>query len=552
MKNNKNLSSNINDLPKGIELLHNPILNKGTAFSHNERQKLKLEGLLPPQIMTQDEQKVRVLAALRGKDSNLEKYIYLRALQDRNEYLYYRIIIDEIEELMPIIYTPTVGEACQQFAHIYRQPRGIYISERDKGSINNILSNWPYKDLDVIVVTDGERILGLGDLGADGMGIPIGKLSLYTACAGIDPAKTLPVTIDVGTDNKELLDDPLYIGLRHSRIRGKKYDAIIDEFMETVSKQFPTVLIQFEDFANQNASRLLGKYRSNYCMFNDDIQGTGSVTLAGLLSAMRLLKRSLKDQKFMFYGAGSAAFGIAEMIVQKLMQFEMTIEEARSKIYFFDSKGLVVKSRNNLNEQKLLYAHQLSEETELFSAVKIIQPSVLIGVSGQKGAFTEPIVCEMFRKNIHPIIFALSNPTSKSECTPEQVYNWTDGHAIFASGSPFDPVQYNNKIFHPGQGNNAYIFPGIGLGVVVSRASLVTDEMFNTAAETLADMLSDSDLEKGRLYPPLTDIREISRNIAVKVAELAFDKNIARVSRPKNLIQTMEKMMFRSKYPLYV
>ncbi len=552
MKNKNSPSSNLNDLPKGIELLHNPILNKGTAFSHNERQKLKLEGLLPPQIMTQDEQKVRVLAALRGKDSNLEKYIYLRALQDRNEYLYYRIIIDEIEELMPIIYTPTVGEACQQFAHIYRQPRGIYISDRDKGSINNILSNWPYKDLDVIVVTDGERILGLGDLGADGMGIPIGKLSLYTACAGIDPAKTLPVTIDVGTDNEELLDDPLYIGLRHSRIRGKKYDAIIDEFMETVSKQFPTVLIQFEDFANQNASRLLGKYRSNYCMFNDDIQGTGSVTLAGLLSAMRLLNGHLKDQKFMFYGAGSAAFGIAEMIVHKLMQFEMTIEEARSKIYFFDSKGLVVKSRNNLNEQKLLYAHQLSEETELFSAVKIIQPSVLIGVSGQKGAFTEPIVCEMFRKNIHPIIFALSNPTSKSECTPEQVYNWTDGHAIFASGSPFDPVQYNNKIFHPGQGNNAYIFPGVGLGVVVSRASLVTDEMFITAAETLADMLSDSDLEKGRLYPPLTEIREISINIALKVAEVAFDKNIARVSRPENLMSTIEEMMFSSKYPLYI
>ena len=552
MKNKKSPSSNINDLPKGIELLHNPILNKGTAFSHNERQKLKLEGLLPPQIMTQDEQKVRVLAALRGKDSNLEKYIYLRALQDRNEYLYYRIIIDEIEELMPIIYTPTVGEACQQFAHIYRQPRGIYISDRDKGSINNILSNWPYKDLDVIVVTDGERILGLGDLGADGMGIPIGKLSLYTACAGIDPAKTLPVTIDVGTDNEELLDDPLYIGLRHSRIRGKKYDAIIDEFMETVSKQFPTVLIQFEDFANQNASRLLGKYRSNYCMFNDDIQGTGSVTLAGLLSAMRLLKRSLKDQKFMFYGAGSAAFGIAEMIVQKLMQFEMTIEEARSRIYFFDSKGLVVKSRNNLNEQKLLYAQQLGQETELFSAVKIIQPSVLIGVSGQKGAFTEPILCEMIRVNKRPIIFALSNPTSKSECTPEQAYNWTDGHAIFASGSPFGPVQYNNKIFHPGQGNNAYIFPGVGLGVVVSRASLVTDEMFITAAETLANLVSDNDLEKGRLFPPLTDIRAISMDIAVKVAELAFDKNIARVSRPENLMKTIEEMMFSSKYPLYV
>ena len=552
MSNKKSPFTHLNDLPRGVDILHNPILNKGTAFSLKERQVLGLKGLLPPHVLTQDEQKVKVLSAFRGKQSDLEKYIYLLALQDRNEYLFYRLIIDEIEEMMPIIYTPTVGKACKEFAHIYRRPRGIYISSNDQGSIKQILSNWIYKDLDVIVVTDGERILGLGDLGADGMGIPIGKLSLYTACGGIDPARTLPITIDVGTNNKELLAEPLYIGLRQNRLRGEKYDALIDEFMEAVTEQFPDVLIQFEDFANQNANRLLEKYRNDYCMFNDDIQGTGSVTLAGLLSAMRLLKTQLKDQKILFYGAGSAAFGIAEMIVQKMMQSGLSIEKARKQIYFFDSKGLVVKSRNNLNELKLLYAHSFEENSDFLSAVKVAQPSILIGVSGQGGAFTEPLIREMGRVNSHPIIFALSNPTSKSECTAEQACNWTGGRAIFASGSPFDPVQIENKKFYPGQGNNAYIFPGVGLGVVVSKSSLITDEMFIVAADTLANMVTEKDLKKGRMYPSLTKICDISYKIAIKVANIAFDKNIARIPTPKNLEETVRATMFSPEYPVYL
>ena len=552
MSNKKSPFTHLNYLPRGVDILHNPILNKGTAFSLKERQVLGLKGLLPPHVLTQDEQKVKVLSAFRGKQSDLEKYIYLLALQDRNEYLFYRLIIDEIEEMMPIIYTPTVGKACQEFAHIYRRPRGIYISSNDQGSIKQILSNWIYKDLDVIVVTDGERILGLGDLGADGMGIPIGKLSLYTACGGIDPARTLPITIDVGTNNKELLAEPLYIGLRQNRLRGEKYDALIDEFMEAVTEQFPDVLIQFEDFANQNAKRLLEKYRNDYCMFNDDIQGTGSVTLAGLLSAMRLLKTQLKNQKILFYGAGSAAFGIAEMIVKKMMQSGLSIEKARKQIYFFDSKGLVVKSRNNLNELKLLYAHSFEENSDLLSAVKVAQPSILIGVSGQGGAFTEPLIREMGRVNSHPIIFALSNPTSKSECTAEQAYNWTGGRAIFASGSPFDPVQFENKKFYPGQGNNAYIFPGVGLGVVVSKSSLITDEMFIVAADTLANMVTEKDLKKGRMYPSLTKICDISYKIAIKVANIAFDKNIARIPTPENLEETVRDTMFSPEYPVYI
>jgi len=552
VSNKKSPFTHLNDLPRGVDILHNPILNKGTAFSLKERQVLGLKGLLPPHVLTQDEQKVKVLSAFRGKQSDLEKYIYLLALQDRNEYLFYRLIIDEIEEMMPIIYTPTVGKACQEFAHIYRRPRGIYISSNDQGSIKQILSNWIYKDLDVIVVTDGERILGLGDLGADGMGIPIGKLSLYTACGGIDPARTLPITIDVGTNNKELLAEPLYIGLRQNRLRGEKYDALIDEFMEAVTELFPDVLIQFEDFANQNANRLLEKYRNDYCMFNDDIQGTGSVTLAGLLSAMRLLKTQLKNQKILFYGAGSAAFGIAEMIVKKMMQSGLSIEKARKQIYFFDSKGLVVKSRNNLNELKLLYAHSFEENSDFLSAVKVAQPSILIGVSGKGGAFTEPLIREMGRVNSHPIIFALSNPTSKSECTAEQAYNWTGGRAIFASGSPFDPVQIENKKFYPGQGNNAYIFPGVGLGVVVSKSSLITDEMFIVAADTLANMVTEKDLKKGRMYPSLTKICDISYKIAIKVANIAFDKNIARIPTPENLEETVRDTMFSPEYPVYI
>ena len=548
----KSLPIDIDKLPKGVDMLHNPILNKGTAYTMNERQALGLKGLLPPHILTQDEQKIRVLSAFRGKGSDLEKYIYLLALQDRNEYLFYRLIIDEIEEMMPIIYTPTVGKACQEYAHIFRRPRGFYISNNDKGFIKDILSNWAYREVDVIVATDGERILGLGDLGADGMGIPVGKLSLYTACAGIEPSRTLPITIDVGTNNEALLADQLYIGLRNKRLTGKDYDDLIDEFMDAVTEKFPNVLVQFEDFANLNACRLLEKYRGNYCMFNDDIQGTGGVTLAGLLSTMQLLNQSLKDQKILFYGAGSAAFGIAEIIVKKMMQSGMRMEDARKQIYFFDSQGLVVKGRNNLNKMKLTYAHEMEAEPDLSAAINKLQPSILIGVSGQGATFIESVVRNMGEINERPIIFALSNPTSKSECTAEQAYNWTEGRAIFASGSPFDAVTYGQNTFYPGQGNNAYIFPGVGLGVVISKSSRVTDDMFIAAADTLANMVSEEDLAKGRLYPPLAKIRDISCEIAVNVARVAFDNKTAQLVRPENLEECVRDSMFQPDYPSYV
>ena len=548
----KSLRIDIDKLPRGVDMLHNPILNKGTAYTMNERQALGLKGLLPPHILTQDEQKIRVLSAFRGKGSDLEKYIYLLALQDRNEYLFYRLVIDEIEEMMPIIYTPTVGKACQEYAHIFRRPRGLYISNNDKGYIKDILSNWAYRKVDVIVVTDGERILGLGDLGADGMGIPVGKLSLYTACAGIEPSRTLPITIDVGTNNEILLADPLYIGLRTKRIRGNDYDDLIDEFMNAVAEKFPNVLVQFEDFANLNACRLLEKYRGGYCMFNDDIQGTGGVALAGLLSAMRLLNESLENQKILFYGAGSAAYGIAEIIVQKMMQSGVNIGDARCKICFFDSRGLVVKGRTNINDQKKLYAHKMEDEFDLKAAINTFQPNILIGVSGQKGAFAESIIQKMGEINDHPIIFALSNPTSKSECTAEQAYNWTEGRAIFTSGSPFDPVSYGKHTFYPGQGNNAYIFPGVGLGVIVSKSLRVTDEMFITAADTLSSMVSKEDLFRGRLYPPLQKIRDISFKIAVNVAQVAFDNKIARLPYPENLEEWVRATMFQPDYPSYV
>ena len=538
--------------PKGVELLHNPILNKGTAFTSIERQKLELEGLLPPHIFTQDEQKIKVLNTVRKKETSLEKYIYLISLQDRNETLFYRLVIDEIEELMPIIYTPTVGNACQQYGQIFRRPRGLYIPCNSKGFIYNILSNWPHKDVDVIVVTDGERILGLGDLGADGMGIPIGKLTLYTVCAGIDPAKTLPITIDVGTNNDELLSDPLYIGLRNKRIRGNDYDELIDEFMQATAKKFPKALIQFEDFANQNASRLLEKYRNSYCIFNDDIQGTGSVTLAGILSALRILNQSLEDQRILFYGAGSAAFGIAETIVKKMMALGMDINDARRRISFIDSRGLVVKDRANLNEKKRLYAHDMKKETNLIGIIDSLKPSIIIGVSGKPGTFCEPLLRKLAELNERPIIFALSNPTSKSECTAYEAYSWTDGKAIFASGSPFDPVSWKNTTFYPGQGNNAYIFPGIGLGIIVSRALYVTDEMFIAAAETLADFVTESDLKKGRLYPPLTKIRDISCKIAINVAKVAFDTNISGIPYPNNLEEFVQGSMFEPSYRNYV
>lgn len=532
----------------GYDLLHDPLHNKGTAFTGEEREALGLRGLLPPRVFTLEAQVERILENYGKKPNNLEKYIFLMGLSDRNETLFYRTLIDHLEEMMPIVYTPTVGQACQEYGHIFRRPRGLYISANDKGQIADLLANWPRDDVRVIVVTDGERILGLGDLGANGMGIPVGKLSLYTGCAGIHPGATLPITLDVGTENEKLLADPLYIGLPQRRLRGAAYDAFVEEFVTAVQARFPRALIQFEDFGNANAFRLLEKYRGLICTFNDDIQGTASVTLAGLYSALRLTDGKLSEQQLLFLGAGEAGIGIADLIVTGMMEEGLTAAEARQRCWFVDSTGLVVKSRANLAVHKLPYAHDHESLPDLLTAVQTLKPTALIGVSGQPQQFTQPIIAAMSELNERPIIFALSNPTANSECTAEQAYGWSDGQAIFASGSPFDPVSYNGQTFVPGQGNNSYIFPGVGLGVVVAEARHVTDEMFMAAAKTLAEIVTEADLDKGRIYPSLKMIREVSAQIGAAVAAVAYEQNLARAPRPDDLLAQVKSQMYEPVY----
>ncbi|MDO9262434.1 MAG: NAD-dependent malic enzyme [Desulfosalsimonadaceae bacterium] len=536
---------------RGMHYLHDPALNKGTAFTEAERDALGLRGLLPPGVQTLDEQVMRVMGNFNRKTSDLEKYIFLVALQDRNQTLFYRVIMDHLEEMMPIIYTPTVGLACQEYVHIYRRPRGVFIADKNKGRFSEILRNWPDRDVRIIVVTDGERILGLGDLGVAGMGIPTGKLSLYTACAGIHPAGCLPVTIDVGTNNVDLLHDPLYFGMCHPRIRGEAYDDLIEEFILAVEENFPDALVQFEDFGNTNAFRLLNKYRNRICTFNDDIQGTASVALAGLYSALRITGQKLVDQKILFQGAGEAGTGIADLIVTAMTGEGLSPEEARQRCWFADSKGLVVKSREKLAEHKLPYAHDHEYHPYFQDAVRVLKPTAVIGVSGQPGTFTGPVLRSMAEFNERPIVFALSNPTSKAECTAKEAYAWTNGRAIFASGSPFEPITLGGKTFAPGQGNNAYIFPGVGLGVIRCRANRVTDEMFLAAAKTLAAEVSDADLQRGSIYPPLKQIRDVSAKIAVAVAEIIFDQGLAAIPRPTDLPSFIRAGMYAPVYPVY-
>lgn len=537
---------------KGIDWLHNPVYNKGTAFTDAERDALGLRGLLPPHVQTIEEQARRVMDNFQSKSSDLERYIQIVGLQDRNETLFYRVVMDNLEELVPIIYTPTVGKACQEYGHIFRRPHGLYVSINDRRRILEVLKNWPTRDVKVIVVTDGERILGLGDLGASGMGIPIGKLSLYTACAGIHPRLCLPVTLDVGTENEALLADPLYIGLRQRRMRGAEYDEFIDEFMTAVNKLFPGVLVQFEDFGNQNAFRLLERYHDRACVFNDDIQGTGAVALAGALSALRITGGKLADSRVLLLGAGEAGIGIAENIVNVLVEEGLSKTEARKRCWFLDSKGLVVKGREQLSGHKLNYAHDHAPCPDLLSAVKAIKPTMLIGVAGQAKTFTQEILKLMAEFNEHPVIFALSNPTSKAECTAEEAYAGTDGRAVFACGSPFGPVTFNGKKYVPGQGNNAYIFPGVGLGVVCSGARRVTQSMFLVAARTLATLVRENELAEGRVYPKLDRIREVSQAIAAAVAEEAFARQLSTRSRPENLPDFIRSQVFKPEYPIYV
>jgi len=545
------MNENNTPIAQGINWIYDPALNKGTAFTEEERDALGLHGLLPPGINTMSEQVLRVMGNYRRKRSDLERYIFLTALQDRNQTLFYRVLADYLEEMMPVIYTPTVGLACQEYVHIFRRPKGVFISAKNKGRFSEILKNWPNRNVRVIVITDGERILGLGDLGVAGMGIPAGKLSLYTACAGIHPSWCLPVTIDVGTNNVDLQNDPLYFGMRNSRIRGKEYDCLIEEFIMAVEENFPNTLIQFEDFGNINAFRLLSKYRSRVCSFNDDIQGTASVALAGIYAAMRMTGQKLTDQKILFLGAGEAGTGIGDLIVSAMMAEGLSQEEARLKCWFADSRGLVVKSREKLAEHKLPYAHEFEYHQYFLDAVKALQPTAIIGVSGQPRTFTQPVLEEMAKFNERPIVFALSNPTSSAECTAKEAYAWTEGRAIFASGSPFEPVNLGGKNFEPGQGNNAYIFPGVGLGVIACKAKHVTDEMFLVAARELASKVSEKDFKKGSIYPRLKKIREVSADIAVKVAEVAYDQGLATIDRPADLPSFIRSQMYEPNYQNY-
>lgn len=530
----------------GAAVFHCPLTNKGAAFTEKEREELGLSGLLPTAVSTNDQQVERMHEILDRFEKPIDKALVLDSLHATDEDLYFRLLTRYTAEYMPVVYTPTVGEYCQRFSHIFRYPRGLFISYQHAGHVRDVIERAPNKEVDVIVVTDGERILGIGDQGINGMGIPIGKLALYTACAGIDPAKTLPVVLDVGTNREEYLNDPLYLGLRKPRSRGPEYRALVDEFIAEARRRWPNVLIQFEDFGNQNAFKLLADYQEKILCFNDDIQGTASVVVSGLYSAMRIKKEKLTDQMFLFFGAGEAACGIANLIADALVSEGMTREEALKHCALFDSKGLVTKSRmDELAAHKKPFAHDYAKCTDFVEAIKMIKPTGIIGVAAQPRTFTTEVLEEMAKLNERPIIFALSNPTSRAECTAEEVYRVTKGKALYASGSPFAPVEYEGKIFVPRQGNNSYVFPALGLGAVFSRSKWMPDGMFLVAAKKLAELVTDADLEQGSLYPSLDDIRPVSVKIGAAVAAYAYENGLAGNERPQDLEKAVEAFMYR-------
>ena len=535
------------DSPRGLALLRDPLLNKGTAFTEQERDALGLRGFLPAHVFSMKAQAERVLVNLRSLPSDLAKYVALNELHDRNEALFFRVVADNIDEIQPLIYTPTVGLACQRFGYIFQRPRGLFIAADDRGRIGELLRNWPYQ-AKLIVVTDGERILGLGDLGANGMGIPVGKLSLYSACAGIHPELCLPVVLDVGTNNEALLNDPYYIGRRQHRLSGAAYDEFVDEFITAARETFPGVMIQFEDFANHSAFRLLHKYRDRIPVFNDDIQGTAAVALAGLLSALRVTGGKLTDQNLLFLGAGEAATGIADLVVSAMVAEGASEAEALRRNWLVDSRGLVVRNRPGLTEHKLRYAHDQAPIGDFLGAIRSLKPTAIIGVAAVGGAFTPEVLQAMAAINDRPIVFALSNPTSKAECSAAEAYRQTGGRALFACGSPFDPVEFDGRTFVPRQGNNSYIFPGVGLGAIASGTRLVTDEMFMAAARALAQLVSESDIEQGSLYPALPRIREVSAHIAAAVAGIAYERGLATGQFPNDLVGYIQSQMYDPHY----
>jgi malate dehydrogenase (oxaloacetate-decarboxylating)(NADP+) len=537
------------DHPTGYDLLRDPRRHKGTAFTEAERRAWRLEGLLPPAVTTLELQVARRHAEIATLGSDLQKYLVLSDLQARNETLYYAILMSDPATYIPVVYTPTVGEACQKFAHIFREARGMYLPIGARGRLRELLSNWPEPEVRFIVVTDGERILGLGDLGAGGMGIPIGKLSLYTACAGVPPQYCLPVVLDVGTNNQTLLDDPLYQGLRAQRVRGAEYLAFVDEFVAAVEELYPKCCIQWEDFANLNAVPILARYRDRICTFNDDIQGTAGVALAGILAALRITGGKLAEQRFLFLGAGSAATGIAEIISLAMARDGIDLAAARRRNALFDVNGLLVSSRADLADFQKPFAQDRAAVATFVEAVEALRPTGIIGVSTVPKLFTREVIEAMARINERPIIFPYSNPTSRSECTAEEAYRWSDGRAVFASGSPFAPVEIGGRRYIPGQGNNVYIFPAMGMAVFATEAACVTEEMFIVAAQAVAEQVTEEDLALGLIYPPQSHILAASLHVAERIATSIFDQGLARVARPPDVGALVRSRAYRPVYP---
>jgi malate dehydrogenase (oxaloacetate-decarboxylating)(NADP+) len=533
---------------RGKDLLQDPSFNKSTAFTEAEKQTLGILGLVPDVTESMDTQLSRVMMQLGHKATDLDRYIYLVNLLDHNETLFYRTIMSDPARFLPIVYDPTIGEACLKFGHIYRQTRGMYLSITRRGKVKDVLKNWPLRDVRFICVTDGGRILGLGDLGANGAGIPIGKLQLYTACAGVPPQYLLPMYLDAGTNNEQYLHDPLYLGMRKSRPPTDELFSFVDEFVEAVQEVFPKCCIHFEDWTGVDAIHLLERYRDKYCVYNDDVQGTAGITLAGMINAVKLKGTKLKDEKYLFLGAGSAGIGLANLLCSALVGQGMTLKDAQSRVYMFDINGLLESTRTDLVDFQKPYAHKHAPTRDFVAALESIKPTTIIGVSTIGGAFNSRVIEAMSRINERPIVLALSNPTEKAECTPEQAYTWSKGKAIYAAGVQFPPVHLNGQTFLPGQANNFYIFPAVGMAIFATQASRVTDEMFIEAAYGVADQVHPELLKQGLLYPLQSKVLVTEIQTAARVAKLVFDSGLARVPRPADMVAFIRGHVYKPEY----
>jgi malate dehydrogenase (oxaloacetate-decarboxylating)(NADP+) len=547
---NQNLAADITSVggKRGIDILHDPQLNKSTAFTEAEKEALGLVGLVPDVAETEDLQLRRVMMQLGHKNTDLDRYIYLVNLLDHNEALFYRTVMSDPARFLPIVYDPTIGEACLKFGHIYRQARGMYLSITRRGKVKEILKNWPQKDVRFICVTDGGRILGLGDLGANGAGIPIGKLQLYTACAGVPPQYLLPMYLDAGTNNEQYLHDSLYLGLRKTRPPSADLFSFVDEFVEAVQEVFPKCCIHFEDWTGTDAVHLLQRYRDQYCVYNDDVQGTAGITLAGMINATKLKGTKLKDETYLFLGAGSAGIGLANLLCSALVAQGVSLKDAQSRVYMFDVNGLLEESRTDLVDFQKPYAHKHPPTRDFVAAIESIKPTTIVGVSTIGGAFTQKVVESMARINERPVILALSNPTEHAECTPEQAYTWSKGKAIYAAGVQFAPVHYNGQTFLPGQANNFYIFPAVGMAIFATQAKRVTDEMFIEAGQAVADQVPSELLKQGCLYPLQSNILETEIKTAARVANVVFDSNLARAARPADCEAFIRSQVYKPEY----